>query len=410
MKEYVIAIDLGSGYIKAGLGYNSEGCSEIIAICEVPSMGIRNGLIINTQKASESIKKSIYNLKNMTNFEKFEYLPVVVGINGKNIFSAKSSSGTISIRNNKPIDENDIKKVIEQAKISAVIPSEHEVIYIHPNNFIVDSYKNIKNPIGMFGKRLEVETYVVSVETLMIKNIKTILNNAGISDAQIYLNPIAQKYGILDEEETNENVIIIDIGKNLSTISLWSGDSLVYLGTYEQGLNMTIEEISRDISIPRNLSEEILRTISVPNLYQFDYEDNEIEINDQKRKEVVKVSTRRVVNIVIEILSSIFTKIYSDIEKLGFFKNSSISIIYLSGGVAQIEGISQIVENIFNLPVYIAKPSIKVNDTKFLNPRYITVAGLIKLYFEKPKDRITKGETKENVFLKFFNKLKELIE
>jgi cell division protein FtsA len=410
MKEYVIAIDLGSGYIKAGLGYNSEEGSEIIAISEVPSMGIKNGLIINTQKASESIKKSIYNLKNMTNFEKFEYLPVVVGINGKSIFSAKSSNGMISIRNNKPIDENDIKKVIEQAKIAAVIPSEHEVIYIHPNNFIVDSHKNIKNPIGMFGRRLEVETYVVSVESIMIKNIKTVLNSAGIFDAQVYLNPIAQKYGILDDEETNESVIIIDVGKNLSTISLWNGDALIYLATYEQGLNITIEEISRDISIPRNLSEKILKTVGVPNLYQFDYEDSEIEIYDEKRNETIKVSTRRISGIIAEILSSIFTRIYSDIEKVGFFKNAPVPIIYLSGGVAQIEGVSQIVESVFNLPVYIAKPSIKVNDTKYLSPRYVTIAGLIKLYFEKPKNKITKSETKENIFSKFFNKLKELIE
>jgi cell division ATPase FtsA len=95
---------------------------------------------------------------------------------------------------------------------------------------------------------------------------------------------------------------------------------------------------------------------------------------------------------------------------LDFFKNAPVPIIYLSGGVAQIEGVSQIVESVFNLPVYIAKPSIKVNDTKYLSPRYVTIAGLIKLYFEKPKDKITKSETKENIFSKFFNKLKELIE
>ncbi|MEO0179033.1 MAG: cell division protein FtsA [candidate division WOR-3 bacterium] len=410
MKDYVIAIDLGSGYIKAGLGFYSNNEIEILAISEVPSYGIRYGLINNTQKASESIRSAIKNLNRITNFEKFEYLPVVVGINGKGIFTAKSSNGMISIRNNKPIDENDIKRVIEQAKVGAVIPSEHEIIYVHPNSFIVDNHKNIKNPIGMFGRRLEVEAYIVSVEILMLKNIKMVLNSAGISDAQIYLNAIAQKYGFLDEDEHSEGVIIIDIGKQLTTLTLWNGDALNYLAVYEQGLSSVIDEISRDTLISKKTCENVLKSINIPNMYQLDYEDLEIEIMDERKNQVVRLSSRRISSIILDVISAIFTRIQSDIEKTGFLKSVPTPSIYLTGGIAEIKGIEQIAENIFNLPVYIGKISLKVNDKSYLSPRYITLAGLIKLYFESPKDKISKVENNKSFLSRLFSKLKEMME
>ncbi|MEO0202196.1 MAG: cell division protein FtsA [candidate division WOR-3 bacterium] len=410
MKDYVIAIDLGSGYIKTGLGFYSEGGIEILAISEVPSQGIVYGLINNTQKASDSIKRAIENLNRATSFEKFEYLPVVVGINGRGIFTAKSSNGMISIRNGKPIDGNDIKRVIEQAKIGAVIPSEHEIIYVHPNSFIVDNHKNIKNPIGMFGRRLEVEAYIVSVEMLMLKNIKMVLNSSGIVDAIIYLNAIAQKYGLLEEDENTEGFIIIDIGKHLTTLTLWNGDALNYLAVYEQGINFVIDEISRDILISKRACENVLKSINIPNSYQLDYEDYEIEIIDERKDQVLKVSSRRISSIIQDVISSIFVRIQSDIEKTGFLKNVPTPNIYLTGGVAQIKGIEQIAEGIFNLPVYIGRVSLKVNDKSYLSPRYVTLAGLIRLYFDSPKDKISRTENTKNFISKILNKLKEMME
>ncbi len=410
MRDYVIAIDLGSGYVKAGLGFYSNEGIEIMAIAETPSSGIRYGLINNTQKAAESIRKAIESLNKITNFEKFEYLPVVLGINGKSIFTAKSSNGMISIRNNKPIDENDIKRVIEQAKVAAVVPSEHEIIYVHPNSFVVDNYKNIKNPIGMFGRRLEVETYIVSVEALMLKNIKMVLNSAGIADAKIYLNAIAQKYGIIDEDEHSEGLIIIDVGKQLTTLTLWNGDALSYLSVYEQGLNLVIDEISRDTLLSKKASEEILKNIGIPNLYQLDYEDVEIEVMDDRKHQVLKVSTRRISSVILDVVSSILTRVQSDIERTGFLKNVPTPSIYLTGGIAEVKGIEQFAESIFNLPVYIGKVSLIVNDRDYLSPRYITLAGLIRLYFESPRDEMRRIENKENFFSKIFNKLREMME
>jgi len=411
MRDYVIAIDLGSGYIKAGLGYNSGREIEIMAISEVNSMGIRNGLINNTQKASESIRLAIEKLNKITNFEKFEYLPVIVGINGKDIFTAKSSNGMISIRNNKPIDNNDIKRVIEQAKIGAVIPSEHEIIYVHPNNFIVDNHKNIKNPIGMFGRRLEVETYIVSVESIMLKNIKMVLNNAGISDAKIYLNPIAQRYGLLDDEEISEKAIIIDIGKHLTTLSLWDLDSLYYLNVYESGLILVIDEIAREFIIPKKSVEEIIKSITLSDYFSYeDYEDNEIEIRDDKRGESIKLRTMEISRIISDVLSAIFSKVHSDIEKTGFLKTSGVPSVYLTGGVSEIIGIEKLVSEIFKLPVYIGKVSLKVNNENYSSPRYITLAGLIKLYFESPRDEIKKLENNKNMFSRLLDKLKEIME
>ncbi|MCS7245703.1 MAG: cell division protein FtsA [candidate division WOR-3 bacterium] len=409
MKDYVVAIDLGSATIKAGLGHKSHNGIEIVAIYETPSYGIKRGMINNTQKVSESIKKAVEGLSKLTDIEKFEYFPVVVGVNGKNIFTAKSSKGMISTRVNKPIDDNDIKRVIEQAKIGAVIPNEHEILYVHPNVFHVDSLKNIKNPIGMYARRLEVEAYVVSVESLILKNIRAILNNAGISNADIYLNVIAQKYGILDEEDT-DSLIIVDIGKHLTTLSLWDSNGLDYVTVYEQGIVDILSEISKEVMIPSGTCESILKSIIINSVYDIDYEDQEIEINDSRRSQTLKVSSRLVYNIIESVVSKIFSRIYADIEKTGFLKRFSTPSLYISGGIAEIKGIEVLAENIFNLPVYIAKVSLKVNNQSYLGPRYITLAGLIKLYFDSPGNEIKKNNKNKSFIDVIITKLREMLE
>lgn len=409
MKDYVVAIDLGSATIKAGLGYKSNNNVEIMAIYETPSNGIKYGMINNTKKASESIKKAVEGLSKLTDIEKFEYFPVVIGINGKNIFTAKSSKGMISIRVNKPIDDNDIKRVIEQAKIGAVIPNEHEILYVHPNAFHLDNLRNVKNPIGMYARRLEVEAYVVSVESMILKNIRAILNNAGISSADIYLNVIAQRYGMLDEEDT-DNLIIVDIGKHLTTLSLWDSNGLDYVTVYEHGIIDILNEISKEIMIPSRSCESILRNISIHSIYDINYEEQEIEINDSRRSQTLKVNSGIIYNIIADIVSRMFSRIYADVEKTGFLKKFSTPSLYISGGIAEIKGIEVLAENIFNLPVYIAKVSLKVDNQSYLSPRYITLAGLIKLYFDSPGNEIKKNSKNKSFIENIVNKIKEMLE
>lgn len=409
MKDYVVAIDLGSATIKAGLGHKSSNNIEIVAIYETHSQGIKHGMINNTQKASESIKKAVEGLSKLTDIEKFEYFPVVVGINGRNIFTAKSSKGMISIRPNKPIDDSDIKRVIEQAKIGAVIPNEHEILYIHPNAFHLDNLRNVKNPIGMYARRLEVEAYVVSVKSMILKNIRVILNNAGISNADIYLNAIAQRYGILDEEDI-DGLIIVDVGKHLTTLSLWDSNGLDYVTVYEQGIVNILSEISKETMIPSKDCESILKSINIHSVYDIDYEEQEIQINDNRSSKTLKFNSGLIYSIITDTVSQMFSRIYADIEKTGFLKKFSTPSLYISGGIAEINGIEAIVENIFNLPVYITKVSLKVNNQSYLSPRYITLAGLIKLYFDSPGNEIKKNSKNKSFIDAIFNKIKEMLE
>ncbi len=408
-ENFVLAIDLGSYTIKAGIGYLSEnGNPSMLTAVEVPSAGIIGGMIVDAPKVVESITSVIEKLHQSSDVENFEYMPVVVAISGKGIFASKSSKGTITLRENVAIDEKDISKAIEQAKISAPVPSEHEIIYVHPNRFSVDKFEHVINPIGMHGKRLYVEAYIVSMDKSALRNVRSVLSKAGIYEAELLFSPIADGYSIYYTDEIGA-YIVLNLGEDLTSISLWDRNSLEFVNVYEFGVSNVVSELASDLSITKTSARQLLSSISIYVDYFSTYEDEQIEIYDEKLSYKKKVSKSRAITVASDVMGNIFSSILREVESTNFLRRFGTTNVFLVGGGANISGIDRFAEEQLRLPVVVGYPNINVNDEAFRNPKFSVVSGMIRMFFESPNARFKyRSRSKKNWLDVIRNKLKEM--
>lgn len=412
MKDYVIAIDVGSGFVKAAIGRKRSSGVEMISVVEERAAGIERGLITDGPQAAETIRRVIHRLYESSSLDKFEYLNVVAGISGKSIFSSSNVEGMISLRDNRPIDEKDVKKVIEQAKTMANIPNDHEIVYVHPHVFIVDKPETgtVRNPIGMYGKSLKVKAYIISVDAGVLRNFRSVFQAAEVGDVDFYFSPIVESYGVLDEEDRSEGAILMDIGRDLFYISIWNRGSIYYTLVEEKGLSqLLLRDLMAKFSLTRELAEDLLMKSRI--LVEEDYYTMEetIELLDRRRGFVHRIPLKTVSAIISSNMEKFFATVKSNMDQIDVYSKLDRPQIYITGGGALIENIDVVAENVFSMGVTVGLPNVYTLDEAHNNPRYGVLSGLIRYYFESPGTTSIEGSRSGGGLLRsLMEKLKEL--
>ncbi len=412
MKDYVIAIDVGSGFVKAAIGRKRPSGVEMISVVEERAAGIERGLITDGPQAAETIRRVIHRLYESSSLDKFEYLNVVAGISGKSIFSSSNVEGMISLRDNRPIDEKDVKKVIEQAKTMANIPNDHEIVYVHPHVFIVDKPETgtVRNPIGMYGKSLKVKAYIISVDAGVLRNFRSVFQAAEVGDVDFYFSPIVESYGVLDEEDRSEGAILMDIGRDLFYISIWNRGSIYYTLVEEKGLSqLLLRDLMAKFSLTRELAEDLLMKSRI--LVEEDYYTMEetIELLDRRRGFVHRIPLKTVSAIISGNMEKFFATVKSNMDQIDVYSKLDRPQIYITGGGALIENIDVVAENVFSMGVTVGLPNVYTLDEAHNNPRYGVLSGLIRYYFESPGTTSIEGTRSGGGLLRgLIEKLKEL--
>jgi cell division protein FtsA len=211
--QIIVGLDVGTTKICAIVGEVSEGAIpgerphvKIIGIGTHPSRGLRKGVVVNVESTIESIKKAVEEAELMAGVE---INSVYTGIAGSHI-KGFSSRGVIAIRN-REVTAADIKRVVEAAKAVA-IPMDREILHVLPRGFAVDDQEGIKDPIGMFGTRLEVEVHIITGAVTSAQNIVRSINRAGLEVIDLILQPLASSEAVLTAEERELGVAMVDIG------------------------------------------------------------------------------------------------------------------------------------------------------------------------------------------------------
>ncbi len=413
MKDYVIAIDVGSGFVKAAIGRKSPSGIEMISVVEERAAGIERGLITDGPQAAETIRRVIHKLYESSALDKFEYLNVIAAISGKSIFTSSNVEGMISLRDNKPIDEKDVQKVIEQAKTMANIPNDHEIVYVHPHVFIVDKPETgtVRNPIGMYGKSLKVKAYIISVDAGVLRNFRSVFHAAEVGDVDFYFSPIVESYGVLDEEDRSEGAILMDIGRDLFYISIWNRGSIYYTLVEEKGLSqLLLRDLMAKFNLTRELAEDLLMKSRI--LIEDDYfnVDEAIEILDRRRGFVHRIPLKTVSAIISSNMEKFFATIKSNMDQIDVYSKLDRPQIYITGGGALIENLDVLAENVFRMGVTVGLPNVETLDETYNNPRYGVLSGLIRYYFEAPSAASKEGSRGGgNILKSIVDKLKELL-
>ncbi len=388
--SYIVGLDIGTKKVAAIIGeINDEKKVEIIGIGTAESRGLRKGVVVNLASTVDAIKKAQEEAELMAGVE---IDAAFIGISGAHIKSF-NSRGVIAVSGkNREISREEIKRVIDQSK-AVSIPPDREIIHIIPQEFVVDEQDGIKDPLGMSGIKLEVNVHIVTGAITSVQNLRTCVARAGIEIEQVVLNQIATSSSVLTHDEKELGVGLIDIGGGTTEVAIFERGSLWYTSVIPIGGDNFTNDIAVGLRTPIPDAEKIKKKYGCVSHPLVD-EQETIEVPTVGRGKKPRVLSRQLLaDIIHPRAEEIFRLVDNDIKRMGYEKSLNSGIV-ITGGTALLDGLEEVAEEIFDLPVRRGDPSgVGGLVDRVSTPDFATTVGLIQygynLYREKglPRDR-----------------------
>jgi cell division protein FtsA len=397
----VVGLDIGTTKICAVVGQINEGQVDIIGLGTYPSKGLRKGVVVNIDSTVQSIKKAIEEAELMAGCQ---ITSVYAGIAGGHI-KWINSHGVIAVKN-REITSNDVKRVIDAASAVA-IPMDREVIHIIPQEFIVDEQDGIRDPVGITGVRLEGRVHIVTGAITSAQNIIKCANRAGLDVNDIVLEQLGSSEAVLMPEEKELGVAIIDLGGGTTDLVIFSNGAIKHTAVVALAGNHITNDISMGLRTPLEEAEKIKKRYGCA-LASMVQKDETIEVPSVGGRNPRVLSRQTLAEIIEPRVEEILTLVHHEVMKTGY-ANLIASGIILTGGTAVLEGLPELAEQIFNLPVRRGIPIGIGGLVDLVNsPMYATGVGLV-LYGSKheTQSRFKIGEA--NIFSKVTHRMREWI-
>ena len=397
--EILVGLDIGTTKICTVIGESSGDKVNIVGIGMSPSTGLRKGVVVNIEQTVKSIKRALEEAEQMSGCE---IRSVYAGIAGSHIMGF-NSHGVIPIRGEE-ITKSDIERVIDAAKAVA-IPLDREVIHILPQEFIVDDQGGIEDPLGMSGVRLEVKVHIVTGAVSSAQNIIRSCHKAGLDVADIVLEPLASAYAVLTEEEKEIGVALVDIGGGTTDLAVFCNDSIKHISILALGGTNLTSDIAFGLRTPMSAAEEIKKKYgcALSDLVQ----DNEvIDVPTVGGRPPRRLFRKTLAEICEPRMEEILALVDQELEKSGYKSVIGAGVV-LTGGSSLIEGVIELGEQIFGLPVRIGYP-IKIGGLKdvVMSPKYATAVGLLVYGAKKEFSPNSFRIRERNVFNRLLSKMK----
>ncbi|HEX8960870.1 MAG TPA: cell division protein FtsA [Geobacteraceae bacterium] len=397
----IVGLDIGTTKICAIVGNVTEEGLDIVGIGTSPSRGLRKGVVINIESTVASIKKAVEEAELMAGCE---IKSVYAGIAGGHI-KGFNSQGIIAIKN-REVSPEDVKRVIEAAKAIA-IPMDREVIHILPQEFIIDDQDGIREPLGMSGVRLEAKVHIVTGAVASAQNIIKSCNRAGLDVADIVLEQLASSEAVLSADEKELGVALIDIGGGTTDIAIFVDGAIKHTSVLSLGGNHMTNDIAVGLRTPMAEAEKIKQKYGCC-LASLVGKDETIEVPSVGGRKPRVLSRQLLAEILEPRVEEIFTLVNREIVKSGF-EDMIASGVVITGGSTILEGMPELAEQIFNLPVRRGVPQQVGGLVDVVNsPVYATGTGLV-VYGSKNVgiSEFPTAQTDENLFRRVSRRMKE---
>ena len=253
-KTYSVGLDIGTTKIVAMVGEKNQfNKVKVLGVGKSQSLGVHRGVVNNITQTIQSIKIAVDEAQNKSNIE---ILEVAVGIAGQHIRSLQHSDYITRENPDEVINEDDIDKLIDQVYKLVMLPGE-EIIHVLPQDFKVDGQSEIKEPIGMYGSRLEANFHIVVGQVSSIRNIGKCIKSSGLKMGDITLEPLASSDAVLSEEEKEAGVALIDIGGGTTDVAIFKDGIIKHTAVIPFRGNVITEDIKEGCSIIGNQAEQL---------------------------------------------------------------------------------------------------------------------------------------------------------
>ncbi len=371
-RKMIVGLDIGTSKVVAIVGeIGHENTIEVVGIGSNPSKGLKKGMVINIESTVQSIQRAVEEAELMAGCQIHS---VYVGIAGSHIRSL-NSHGIVAIRD-REVYALDVERVIDAAQAVA-IPADQRVLHILPQEYVIDNQEGIREPLGMSGVRLEAKVHLVTCATNASQNIEKCIRRCGLEVEDIILEQLASSYSVLTEDEKELGVCLVDIGGGTTDIAIFTEGSIRHTSVIPIAGDQVTNDIAMALRTPTQHAEEIKIKYACA-LTQLAGADETIKVPSVGDRPPRDLSRQALAEVVEPRYDELFTLVQAELRRSGFEVLIPAGVV-LTGGASKMEGVVELAEEIFHMPVRIGFPQTVMGLTDIVrNPIYSTGVGLLQ--------------------------------
>ena len=371
--KYVVGLDVGTTKTSTIIcEVNDEGGLEVVGVGSADSHGLRRGVVVNLGGAVSAIKKSVEEAERGAGTA---VESVFVGLSGAHIKSFNSQGAVAFSAESREIGKEDIRQVIEAAK-AVSLPSDREIIHILPQEFVVDGQEGIGDPLGLVGTRLEVSCHIVTSSKTAAQNIVTAVNGSGLVVADTVLQQIASAESTLSNDDKELGVAVVDIGGGTTDLAIYTQGAVRHTSILPLGGDQITNDIAVGLRTSILEAEKIKRKHGCA-LSALVTEDVTFEVSGVAGRQAKSIGKKILCEIIQPRMEEIITLVREEIKQAGCEKLLGAGVV-VTGGTAQLEGVVELAEVIFDLPVRPGSPGgLEQMEAALVTPAYSTSVGLL---------------------------------
>jgi cell division protein FtsA len=389
----IVALDIGTNKVAAIIAnVNEREELEIIGIGTHQSRGLKKGVVVNIDSTVQSIQRAIEEAQLMAGCS---VDAVYAGIAGSHIRSL-NSHGIVAIRD-REVFAQDIERVIDAAKAMA-IPADQKILHVLPQEFIIDTQEGVKEPLGMSGVRLEAKVHMVTCAVNAAQNIEKCIERCGLAVNGVILEQLASSYSVLSDDERDLGVCIVDIGGGTTDIAIFTNGAIRHTAVIPIAGDQVTNDIAMALRTPTQNAEDIKIRYACA-LTQLAKADEVIKVPGVGEKPERELSRQTLAEVVEPRYDELFRLVQAELRRSGFEELIASGIV-LTGGGAKMEGLIELAEEIFHMPVSLGAPR-NVAGLKDIvrNPVFATSVGLLQYGLDQEKELPSKRSGRKSSML-----------
>ena len=364
------SIDVGTTKVCTTVAdINDGGGIRVVGVGITPTRGLHKGLVVNINDARESIQESVRKAEQASGY-KIE--AAYVGVTGRHI-SSLNNRGVVAItHNDRLVRPDDLKRVLQSAR-SIKVASDRKLLHVIPRDYAIDGQAGVKNPVGMHGFRLDVETHIITAAITSVQNLVKCIRGIGVDIDDLILEPLASSEAVLTEDEKQIGVILADIGGGTTDIAVFREGSIWHTSILPVAGYQVTRDIAIGLGLPFDVAEEMKKRYgSVMPVYE-----SKIETTSTISEDGHGVSYQDLCDIIRARVDEIIRLILLELPRAEYETLVPAGLV-LTGGSANLSGIDALGRDILRLPVRVGIPTTMHGITDALHdPAYATSVGLL---------------------------------
>ncbi len=375
-RDLIVGLDIGTSKVVAivaapvlDAGPN-DNALEIIGLGSHPARGMKKGVVVNIESTVQSIQRAVEEAELMAGCQIHS---VYAGIAGSHIRSL-NSHGTVAIRD-KEVTQGDIERVVDAAK-AVHFPGDQQLLHVMPQEYIIDNQEGIREPIGMSGVRLEAKVHLITGAVSAAQNISKCIERCGLSVDGIILEQMASSYSVLLEDEKELGVCLVDIGGGTTDIAIFVDGAIRHTAVIPIAGDQVTNDIAVALRTPTQYAEEIKMKYACA-LTQLAREDETIEVPSVGDRPPRQLARQTLAEVVEPRYEELLTLVQAELRRSGFEELLAAGVV-LTGGSSKMEGVIELAEEVFHLPVRLGYPQHVGGLVEAVrNPIHATGVGLL---------------------------------